>query len=210
MRNMRGGSLAYPKIAERTMGYRFPKDPATVAQLAALKGIMREFLRIDTIKRFPDVSIDLMGNLFGLGERQAKTVVKEARDLEGSADLYLVIRVLHGMLSREIAGTLGTPKSMDVRWLFRRVYDFDLDRYRGKWPLTTIYVPLPPDVPRDPNSPTIRITGIGGHKFDLYVHTAEDGSLWIRDPSHPSDYDVLRTLHAVFRVEYLEWIEENR
>jgi hypothetical protein len=214
MRNIGGGRLAYPKIAEQTMGFRFPKEPATTAQLAALNRIMLDYLRIDTIKRFPDVSVELLGELMGLSERQAKTVVKEARSVQECTDLYLVIRILYGMLTRALAGTLGTPKNMDAKWLFRCVYEFDFLNYGGKWSeaLVTYVVPLPPDavVSDTQAGPIAHIKGEKGSECNRRIHIMEDGSRCIPASNNPSNSDTFRMLHAAFRVEYLEWLRESR
>jgi hypothetical protein len=208
--------MAVPTVEAWTMGYRFPREPATPGQLRALDKIMLEFLRLDTVKRFPDLSIELVGKLFDLGERQAQTVVSNARRVQGSADFDLVIRILHGMHSNEIAGVLGTPKSKDTRSFFRRVYEFDFLRYGGELPdclgSSWKWIPLPPDavLTERRKCVTARLKSERGSEQDLIVYEDENGSPIVEVGRFPSDFDVLRMFHAAFCVDYREWLMENR
>jgi hypothetical protein len=196
----------------RSMAFRFPDTPATQSQLRTLDKMMFEYLRLVTVKRNPEVSVELLGKLFSLGERQAQTVVSEARSTAGTADANLAVDVLHAMLARKIAGVRGTPKTMDYRWLFRLVYEFDSGSYRGVWPddLYSEWIPLPPDAKVSHYGTTAHITEKDGRQYDVPVCRRRDGTNIIPDWSNPSNVDMFITLHAAFRIDYREWLRNKR
>ncbi len=198
-----------PEEPAQSMGYRFPNAPATPKQLGALRRLMVEYLRNHISNKFSEASVELLGELFGLQERQAKTVVSHSRSLQCTAEADLVLRVLHGMHTGEFAGILGTPRSLDTRWFFRQVYEFDLRLYCDELPmdLTKSFIPLPPDAePIGPGYQTARILDARGREQIVNVLEDDDGSLWMYDPEQEQNINALRMWHAAFRYEYRTWL----
>ena len=197
-----------PEEPAQSMGYRFPDAPATPRQLAALRRLMVEYLRNHISNKFSDASVELLGELFGLQERQTKTVVSHSRSLQCTAEANLVLRVLHGMHTGEFAGILGTPKSQDNRWFFRLVYEFDLRLYRDELPmdLTKSFIPLPSDALLLGGGQTAQITDANGRDRIVNVWPDRDGTRWMEDPVRERDINALRMWHAAFRDEYRTWL----
>jgi hypothetical protein len=190
------------------MGYLFPSTPATPKQIAYLRRLMRDHLRNTLVCQYPEVSVDLLGDVMGLADRQAQTVVSKARNLDGTAEANLVLIVLHGMHTGELAGVRGTPKNMDTRWLFRTIYEFIIISYRDlPSSIFPNWIPLPSSAAlRDHSNDIARLRDSSGDEFDTLVWTAEDGSHWIKDPSSPKNFEAFRMWHAAFRADYRKWI----
>jgi hypothetical protein len=106
-------------------GYRFPSTAQTASQAKDLGRIVQNYLRIFIARQLHEFSVETVGEALGLGERQAKTVIKNACELPWSAQVELTMDVLQGMVERRIAGVLGTPKTLDNRKVFRVVYETD-------------------------------------------------------------------------------------
>lgn len=114
-----------PLQAAQSRGLRFSCDAATPAQLKSLDNLIVSYLRTYVARRFPDLPVECLSSVFGLGERQTQTIVSRARNEADSSDAFLGIELLHGMHSGKYAGVLGTPKYQTTRWLFGTVHYFD-------------------------------------------------------------------------------------
>jgi hypothetical protein len=209
----RTGKRSHPFIpseAAQSCGYRFPQDRATPTQMHALRRLMRDYIRTIAVKRFSNISVDLLGDVFGLEDRQAKTVVARARNLEIRAEADFVLQVLRGMHTGEIAGVLGTTKNMNTRYFFRLVYEFNIkEHYRELCEYFCVWlVPLPADAHRDgPSGMTVLLTDERGNERVANVYNDSDGSRWIEDPSNPKDLEALMMWHAAFCIDYRDWLE---
>ncbi len=208
VRTGKGPPRTIPQEPAQTMGYRFPSTPATPKQLVALRRLMLAYLRNHVCKEFSQVSVELLGELFGLQERQAKSVVSQSRGMNHTSYVELVLRLLHAMHTGEIAGVLGTPKSMDTRWLFRLVYEFDPTAERDDLPkeLRRSWVPLPSDAIHGPGDHRARIRDADGKEKTVNVWSSTDGFIWMEEPGQEQDFNVLVMWHSAFRVEYREWL----
>jgi hypothetical protein len=206
---------AIPYEAAVSRGYRFPEVPATPKQLNALKRLMLDYLRTHIAKEFPELTTELLGEFMGLSERQAKTVIKDARAVDGSALAKLVIELLYGMHTGDVAGILGTPKRQDIRYFFRAVYEFDIEFFLDDVPEWLREISLIP-VPADATSlfeyqGTVRINdATGKHDRDAVILAkSEDGTNWIEDPSAPKNWATFSMWHAAFRLAFREWLRKN-
>lgn len=130
-----------PDFSGQAMGYEFPRKRATPNQMQRLRRLVIDYLR-KSVAVQTDFSSELLGEAFGLKERQAQTVVgkarQEARRMGGGHNTWLVKSVLLGMHTRKIAGVLGTPHTTDTRHLFRLISELvsDLERLLHWMPST--------------------------------------------------------------------------
>jgi hypothetical protein len=107
--------------AVQSRQYRFPDTPATASQKRKLHEIAVGYLRHRALHRFGEFGTDVLADAIGLAERQTATLAKEVSRPGRDETVELAKRVLHAMLNRDIAGTLGTEHTKTSRALFRLV-----------------------------------------------------------------------------------------
>jgi len=127
-----------------------------------------------------------------------------------------VTELLHGMHNSDVAGILGTPKNKDARYFLRVVYDFNVEVYFDELPAWLREIKLVPALA----DATYLFAHKGNVRFNdaarkserdaLVLARSEDGTDWIEDPSAPKDWEIFKMWHAAFRLDYREWLRQNR
>jgi len=196
-------------------GFRFPTDPPTASQLKALRQIAIDMVRRQSFRRFQGLSAETIAESFNLGRTKAHELAKQARAPE-SPEATAILEILHGMMSEKLAGVLGHPHTADNRFLFGIVNDFDPSVYRSELPDFLRYPPLVP-LPRDAHpvkdhAAAWMVIDDRGCKRVVNEEAVggDDGTIWCKDWTAPSEQETLRMLLAAFRIDYRTWIRNRR
>lgn len=114
-------------LRRAAIGFRFPTDGATPRQRKAFDRILTAHIREELIHRYDDrLPAEVFASAFGLSPRKTAYLAKAVRERPYSPEASLVLRVLHGMLTGEIAGVSGTRRMEGARFVFDIVDRFDL------------------------------------------------------------------------------------